>query len=72
MTESEHHKQLKSLQTEWEQAAQLAAEQVERESELGKKLTEGAGLHVKSGVEAGGLWGTTSCGCESYSCNVIC
>lgn len=67
-----NQKQLESLQTDWEQAAQLAAEQVERRQDLDKTLTESAGLHIKSGAEAGGLWGTTSCGCQSQSCDVIC
>lgn len=57
---------IKSLEQEWEQAAHRAAEQSERASDLGEILTEGAGLRVKSGVQAGGLWGTTgSCTCNN-------
>ncbi len=56
------------LQAQWELASQRAAEEQSLEPPLGEMLTEAVGLHVKSGVEAGGLWGTTSCTCEN-SCD---
>lgn len=55
---------IQALQTRWDQAAERAAQEASRPQDLGQALNEGAGLHVKSGVEAGGLWGSTSCTCQ--------
>lgn len=68
-----NQKHLESLQTEWDQATERAALQVERDEMLGDMLTVSAGLHIKSGIESGGLWGTTSCTCEnSCTCGATC
>lgn len=53
------------LQERWERAVERAAEENMREQELNETLTESAGLHIKSGVDAAGVWGTTSCTCQN-------
>lgn len=56
------------LQAEWDRAVERAARENARDQDLGEMLTHGAGLHINSGVQAGGLWGTTSCTCAA-SCD---
>jgi hypothetical protein len=61
------------LGQEWDDAIERAQQATTREQPLGDMLTESAGLHIKSGVEAGGLWGTTSCTCQqTCTQNAIC
>lgn len=61
MTEN---KKLTDLQAAWEQGVEQANQQPGSDAQLGDQLREAAGLHIKSGVQAGGIWGTTSCTCE--------
>lgn len=61
------------LQTDWERATERAAAESSRTQDLGDMLTDSAGLYIKSGVEAGGLWGTTSCTCQqTCTQNAVC
>lgn len=53
------------IQEQWDNAAERALQQPAENQTLGDLLQEAAGLHVKSGVQAGGIWGTTSCTCEN-------
>lgn len=60
-----NNKPLQDLQDQWERAIERAEQETLRPTDLGAELDEGAGLHIKSGVQAGGLWGTTtSCTCN--------
>jgi hypothetical protein len=54
---------VRRLNQQWDDAVDRAQHETPRTHDLGDMLTETSGLHIKSGVEAGGLWGTTSCTC---------
>lgn len=53
----------RDLQAQWEQAVERASEDRRSDSELeSEALNDAAGLHVQSGVRAGGWTHTCSCG----------
>ncbi len=57
----------RNLQDLWENAIERAVEEKSNTQDLNdEKLGEAAGVHIKSGVRASGLWGTTtSCTCNN-------
>ena len=59
------------IQELWERAIERAIADKPVVQELSdEKLGEAAGVHIKSGIDASGLWGTTSCTCQA--CSQIC
>ena len=61
-----------NLQDLWERGIERATADKSTLQELGDaKLGEVAGLQIKSGLESGGLWGSTSCSCQA-GCTNIC
>ncbi len=72
-TNTRNYNLSQELQQQWERGIERATEEQPTHQELGGMLNEAAGLHIKSGAQAGGLWGSTSCSCvNSCDCSNIC
>lgn len=61
-----------NLEQLWERGIERATEDTSGTNEISnEKLGETAGLHIKTGISASGLWGTTSCSCQQ-GCTHMC
>ncbi|HZQ08743.1 MAG TPA: hypothetical protein VFD70_19325 [Anaerolineae bacterium] len=56
------------MQESWEHGIARAQQERRREQELGQSLSQAAGLQVKSGHKAGGLFGSHNCNTHNNGC----